>query len=226
MRRYQEDAYVLGKHAQAAGLMDLATTEANLSNNGATVAVIDGMGGMGGGDIASTWLARRWLGARPRTVATLNSSLQLDNETLLSTAAKTTTPQMGAAATGLVLQPNHVLLHHVGDTRAYHVTKTKTTQLTTDHVCHNGGLTQCFGGGYEQAHFQTLEPQVTKLPYWTEGILLLVSDGVWPDLSPELLTQILKARPDPKDLVMTLAGLVLEGPASDNLTLLALSAHG
>lgn len=214
---------MLGEQVQPAGHKELSITEATLTNTGQTAAVIDGMGGMGGGDIAASWLAHRWSNSRrPLQPAPLSQQLQADNEALLAMAQETPTPQMGAAATAVIFHPNHVLLHHVGDTRAYHLTASSCTQLTLDHVGPRGGLTQCFGGGARQAAYHKLQPMVAQHAYWDDGLLLLVSDGVWPYFSPALLQQVYATKPEPKALGLALAAFILEGPAADNLTILAI----
>lgn len=224
VRAYQEDAFLLGDRVQPAGVKDLVITEAELPCDGTIAAVIDGMGGMGGGDIASTWLARRWAGRHVRTAASLLKKLREDHHVLLETALRSDTPLMGAVATGVALLPNGALLFHAGDTRAYLVRAHSCTLLTTDHVGRSGNVEQCFGGGLLRGELTPLDPQIIKIPRWDNGLLLILSDGAWSSLRPSVLRQVYAARPEPKDFLLILASLVLEGKADDNLTLLALGS--
>lgn len=67
MRRKHEDAFILGKHVQPAPAPYPIITEQNVPLDGSIVAVIDGMGGLGGGDLAATWLAERWAPRKVRS---------------------------------------------------------------------------------------------------------------------------------------------------------------
>ena len=224
VRPYQEDAFVLGGHAQAAGVKELIVTEATLPCDGSIAAVIDGMGGMGGGDIASSWLARRWAGRHARSIDPLSTNLRKDHFELLLTASTSPTPLMGDVATGVALQPDGVLLFHVGDSRAYLVRANSCTQLTTDHVSPRGRLLQGFGGGLLDGELTNMQPQILQIPYWEDGLLLLASDGAWGCLKPNIISQVYSAKPDPKEFLLILTAFILESPADDNLTMIALGS--
>jgi serine/threonine protein phosphatase PrpC len=103
-------------------------TEKNLEANGSIAAVIDGMGGLGGGDVAATWLAHRWAKRRVSSKAALKRQLCRDHEALNDEARGSPTPLMGAVATGIALLPEYALLFHVGDCRAYPFPKSPTLQ--------------------------------------------------------------------------------------------------
>jgi hypothetical protein len=67
-----------------------------------------------------------------------------------------------------------------------------------------------------------IAPALLKLA-WPEGqTLLLASDGAWRHLPPSVTSTIYAARPKLHDFVLTLAAVILAGPADDNLTLMAL----
>ena len=223
IRRKHEDAFILGQHVQPAPAPYPIITEHNVPLDGSIVAVIDGLGGLGGGDIAATWLAERWAPRKVRTAKTLVTQLKKDHADLLDMARPTKTPKMGAVATGAALLPDHVLLFHAGDARAYLVNGTTCTQLTKDDLNDEGFVTQAFGGGkrlYEEAQ---IKPHTLKLD-WPEGCtILLMSDGAWRYLRPPVISLAYAARPKLKDFVLALAEVVLDGRADDNITLIALA---
>ena len=66
------------------------------------------------------------------------------------------------------------------------------------------------------------QPALLRLEWPKEQALLLASDGAWRHLPPEVISTIYAARPKLHDFVLTLAAVVLAGPADDNLTLMAL----
>lgn len=222
IRRKHEDAFILGQHVQPAPAPYPIITEQNVPLDGSIVAVIDGMGGLGGGDLAATWLAERWAPRKVRTAKTLVTQLKKDHADLLSMARPTRTPMMGAVATGAALLPDHVLLFHAGDTRAYLVNGTTCTQLTKDDLDEEGIVMQAFGGGkrlYEEAQ---IEPHTLKLE-WREGCtLLLMSDGAWRYLRPPVISLAYASKRELKDFVLALAEVVLDRRADDNITILAL----
>jgi len=129
---------------------------------------------------------------------------------------------MGAVATGVALKPDSALLFHVGDTRAYMVRANTCTLLTKDHVSPMGGLTQAFGGGMVKGELTDIKPQMLEIPFWEDGLLLLATDGAWGRLKLTVISQIYAVKPDPKAFLMILAAFVLDGPADDNLTMIAL----
>ena len=217
LRPKHEDAFVLGTLAQSAQITAAVITEKTMEADGSIAAVIDGMGGMGGGDVAATWLAQRWAKRRVSSKATLKRQLCRDHEELNDEAQGSPTPFMGAVATGVALLPEHALLFHVGDCRAYQIKGHTCTLLTTDDVGESGSITQAFGGrGYP------IEPHLINLPYDPESTLLLMSDGAWDYLKPGIISLTLGARPKLREFVLTLAALILEGRAHDNLTIMAL----
>ena len=221
VREYQEDSFVLGNHVQPAASTEAIIIEKILKADGSIAAVIDGMGGMGGGDVAATWLARRWGARHVRTATTLKRQLCTDHQALLDEARVTETPLMGAVAVGIALLAQHALLFHVGDCRAYLIKGNACTLLTKDDV-KDGYVEQAFGDGEVPNLKSEIDPHIQTLPWQPGTTLLLMSDGAWHYLKPPIIALTLSARPNLREFVLTLAAFVLEGRANDNLTLLAL----
>lgn len=223
MRSENQDAFMFGDHAEPPPPAEQTVVrDFTLSADGSLAAVIDGMGGLGGGDVAAGWLARRWVGRRPRSAQALKRELIEDHSALLAEARGSAHPLMGAVATGVMFRGDKIGLFHVGDTRAYFVGPVNTVLLTRDHVNARGVLTQGFGGGELPGMANEIDPQMLRLE-WPKGqALLLASDGAWRHLPSEVISTIFAARPKLHDFVLTLAAVVLAGPADDNLTLMAL----
>lgn len=222
-RTYQEDAFVIGTTSSREG----ATARVQLpADQAGLVAVIDGMGGMGGGDLAAAFLADRWTRARPDSSSALRSQLVNDHHDLVHYALNTTTPQMGAAAVGFLITPGHGCVFHVGDCRAYLVKPEHARLLTSDDVGEGGGLSQCFGAGLFGGQPAPLKPHLLNLPPKSlrDATLVLLSDGAWDYLERDTLSRLRSETPDLATYVQRLAEVVLDDQAHDNLTVLALTA--
>lgn len=223
LREENQDAFVAGDHAQPPpSPKETPIHDGTVPADGSLVAVIDGMGGLGGGDVAAAWLARRWAGRRPASASALKRDLVEDHAALLAEARGSAHPVMGAVGTGAVLRGEKIDLFHVGDTRAFFVGPVNTVLLTKDHVNARGVLRQSFGGGELPGLANEIDPTLLKLAWPVGQTLLLASDGAWRHLPPEVVSTIYAARPKLHDFVLTLAAVVLAGPADDNLTLMAL----
>lgn len=120
---------------------------------GTLLVVADGMGGQGGGDVASkvgvdtvvTYLLNcmPWktlpVGHAPRSSMpgvrdALSSALVAGDETVRTAGAQSGAPHMGTTLTmAFVLWPN-LYIAHVGDTRCYLLRSGQLQRLTTDHT--------------------------------------------------------------------------------------------
>lgn len=143
-------------------------------------------------------------------------------EVAITEARQSAHPLMGAVATGAMFRGDKIDVFHVGDTRAFFVGPVNTVLLTKDHVNARGVLTQGFGGGELPGSANEIDPLMLRLEWPQEQALLLASDGAWRHLAPGVISTIYGARPKLHDFVLTLAAVILAGPADDNLTLMAL----
>jgi serine/threonine protein phosphatase PrpC len=155
-RDKNEDAYLIGTLQRT-----MVVHEATVSTDGwfagasagTLLVVADGMGGQGGGEIASrtainavaSYLQSSLTWAPPSAAAgeqrdslhgvrdQLFSAVLAGDDTVKTAGSKTDTPRMGTTLTmALVLWPN-VYVAHVGDSRCYLFTGGKLRRLTTDH---------------------------------------------------------------------------------------------
>lgn len=156
-RDKNEDAYLIGTlhrslvvhHASASAEGWFAGEPA-----GTLLLVADGMGGQGGGDIASrtavnavsSYLLNALTWAKPAAGRSVDqrdslmgvrdglSSAVLTGDASVKTAgAKTGTPRMGTTLTAVLVQWPLAYVAHVGDTRCYLLRGGKLLRLTNDH---------------------------------------------------------------------------------------------
>ena len=156
LRDRNEDAYLIGTLQRSILVHDgTVTTESWLTgaSAGTLLVVADGMGGQGGGDIASStaidavarYLQSSLTWAPPTPAAgeqrdSLNglrdqlfSAVLAGDDTVKTAGAKTGTPRMGTTLTMALLLWPTVYVAHVGDSRCYLLSGGKLRRLTTDH---------------------------------------------------------------------------------------------
>jgi PPM family protein phosphatase len=159
-RPLNEDAYLIATLQRSMVVHDASPAEARGwfagGSAGTLLVVADGMGGQGGGDVASrvaintvaSYLLNvmSWTTGAPGTSRTpdraslpgvreeLSSALVIGDSTVKHAAAGTATPAMGTTLTmALVLWPM-LYVAHVGDTRCYLLRSNTLSRLTTDHT--------------------------------------------------------------------------------------------
>ena len=132
---------------------------------------------------------------------------------------------MGCTFTALVLRGRIAHVLHVGDTRAYRLSRDRLSLLTTDHVRQGGTgrsniLTRALG----------VETEV-RLDYTTQPVaqhdrFLLCSDGIHGTLTQEVIAEIMRERVSSEDTARALAAAALDAGSSDNCTALVLDVVG
>src|SRR6202140_4096546 len=133
---------------------------------------------------------------------------------------------MGCTFTALVLRGRTAHVLHVGDSRAYRLSRDHLTCLTSDHVRQGGGtgrsniLTRALG----------VETEV-RLDYASQPVaqhdrFLLCSDGVHGILAAETIADIMRERVSSEDTARALVVAALEAGSTDNCTALVLDVVG
>jgi serine/threonine protein phosphatase PrpC len=191
-------------------------------------AIADGVGGAKGGRIAAETAVRGFLDGfcdLPETMEVQRAGARIVNS--LNAWIHTMGRQdpnlagMGCTLTALVLRGRLAHLLHVGDTRAYRLSRDRLTCLTTDHVRQNGG---------ERSHllYRALGAEAeVRLDYATQPValhdrFLLCSDGVHGFLTEESIADILRQRSAPDDTAGALVAAALQSGSTDNCTALVL----
>jgi PPM family protein phosphatase len=160
VRKTNEDAFLVGTLQRSLHVHDASPAARGWfagQSAGNLFVVADGMGGQGGGDVASRvavstvvnhllncmpWATARELEAPPSTHSPslpgvrdqLTTALVEGDSTVKVAGARAGTPQMGTTLTmALVVWPI-AYVAHVGDTRCYLYRDGKLQRLTTDHT--------------------------------------------------------------------------------------------
>lgn len=200
-------------------------------------AVIDGMGGQSGGEVASA-IARDLLASASDPAEGLRKS----NEAIFQRAqAEPGLRGMGCVATAVALSGATLRLAHVGDTRAWLTSDDGSQQLTRDHTVVEEAREKALAEGQAQAranqHVVTrdLGGQTRQGSDWIDQVtlelrggelLLLASDGLHDVVSEsEVFSALRQARSQdeaPAALVRRLVELALSRGGPDNVSVLAL----
>jgi serine/threonine protein phosphatase PrpC len=191
-------------------------------------AIADGIGGARGGRIAAETAVRGFLDgfcdlpetmevqrAGARIVSSLNGWINTQGRQDPELAG------MGCTFTALVLRGRVAHLLHVGDTRAYRLSRDRLTCLTADHVRQDGT-----GRSHTLNRALGVEAEV-RLDYATQPValhdrFLLCSDGVHGFLPEQAIADILRDRSAPEDTAGALVGAALQSGSTDNCTALVL----
>lgn len=201
--------------------------------------VADGMGGHQAGEVASQLAVEtiqsslqnrgnRW------TIADLRESIEQANSRVLQESLQDPNKHgMGTTAVVLVISHDgHVVLAHVGDSRAYALTAQGLKQLTEDHsvvyqLVKEGKITE------EEARFhpgrgallrslgvhQKAEIDISDTMLAFES-LLLCTDGLTEMLTDDQIEQILRDVPDPQQACETLIQSANNAGGRDNITVI------
>lgn len=137
---------------------------------------------------------------------------------------------------------------HVGDSRIFLLRKRVICQLSEDHSlvamllasgqityeesldhCDRSVLTKSLGSKprLSEGYVQTLSRFGTDFSLTLEDndIIILCSDGVWDEVSPDTLAEILNNHSDLQAALNQTINQVIEQGANDNATLVALKCH-
>jgi PPM family protein phosphatase len=209
-------------------------------------AVLDGMGGHCGGDVAAQ-LARdtmvdyvRWragvAGGSPREL--LESSI--DEAAMKVFAERRTRKEVQNMGTTVVAclhrAPSRIVIGHVGDSRAYLLHNSDLRLLTQDHTIAQQLLQLGTLRTKEEAERSPLRhhltrnlgrtygerPDIVELDLELGDRLLLCSDGLYNGASEDAIQDVLSLQGEPEDVANELIDLALSGPAQDDITALVL----
>ncbi|HEY3911533.1 MAG TPA: bifunctional protein-serine/threonine kinase/phosphatase [Stellaceae bacterium] len=191
-------------------------------------AIADGIGGARGGRIAAETAVRGFLDgfcdlpetmevqrAGSRILGALNGWINTQGRQDPKLAG------MGCTFTALVLRGRLAHLLHVGDTRAYRLSRDLLSRLTVDHLRQDGT-----GRSHTLNRALGVEAEV-RLDYATQPValhdrFLLCSDGVHGVLTDLEIAAILRDRSAPEDTAGALVAAALEAGSTDNCTALVM----
>lgn len=214
VRARNEDRVVVGRWILGPGHRGVAT---NTVAEGGPVAVLDGMGGHVGGEIAAYTAAEvvagSGLGGRApsdRAIEDLaheaNAAIYARMEALPDLAG------MGSTLAGLVLAGPEVIVFNVGDARVYVEADGYLLAVSTDDAAVSGALTQALGG---RSSFAAVRPHLTREPVHDRRFLV-ASDGLFGHVSDSDLDGCVSD--DDRRTVNALVRLALEAGGPDNIS--------
>ncbi len=203
-------------------------------------AVCDGMGGHGSGEVASRSVAEWVTTPVPGEVGSITEletsarhRLQDASDRIVVNSRRPgVSTKMGTTAVSATITPDqdHVLLSHVGDSRAYVFDRGVLSQLTRDDRVRSNSpvLSQALGGGT----LITLDVHTTTVRITPGSRLLLCSDGLVDMVADEILTRLLESLdgisdtdwPSASRAVVELVTAALDAGGRDNITLALLLA--
>ncbi len=197
--------------------------------------VADGMGGAQAGEVASQIAVTAFEQGLPddgspeeRLVARV---LEANAEIYQRSQAEHERAGMGTTLTAAYLDEAHLVIAHVGDSRAYLFRDGKLKQLTQDHslvgeLVRRGKLTEEQAAEHPQRSIITRalgpEPSV-EVDTWTYparagDVLMLCSDGLTSMISEERIGQILASSPGLDEAADALIDGANEAGGRDNIT--------
>ena len=206
------------------------------------LAVADGMGGYVGGEIASKTVIQKLADVTPvlvnpeidnesREDILRSSILDMDAAIASIGAERPELIGMGTTLTSIALFNNHILLLHIGDSRAYRIRGKKIEQISHDHtvvqeLVDQGRLTLDEIAEHPQRSFLTqalmgkenLNPVLIAYPVLPGDKYLLCSDGLTAVVDEGKIVSALQS--DLQSAVNSLVDLTYKNGAPDNVTVI------
>jgi len=206
------------------------------------LAVADGMGGYVGGEVASNTVIRKLADVTPvlvnpeidnesREDILRSSILDMDAAIASIGAERPELIGMGTTLTSIALFNNHILLLHIGDSRAYRIRGKKIEQISHDHtvvqeLVDQGRLTLDEVAEHPQRSFLTqalmgkenLNPVLIAYPVLPGDKYLLCSDGLTAVVDEGKIVSALQS--DLQSAVNSLVDLTYKNGAPDNVTVI------
>jgi protein phosphatase len=205
---------------------DVIIVEPNLG----LYAVLDGMGGHNAGDVAARMAAKEIVTCiRQKSRILRRSPAQLLEFALYTAAVRVFTAAeerleyrgMGTTVVAcLVVDPTRTVIGHAGDSRAYLLRGGELAALTRDHTAAPHRLTRNLGREYG------VQPDMNEVPLRPGDRLLLCSDGLYGGAPMGAIRRLLGASDPPERVAHHLVERVLQGEASDNVSVVVIAVDG
>ncbi len=206
---------------------------------GAMFMVVDGMGGLGGGDVASHYavaeIARHYYTdeAEDTDPATrLQAALQSASDVVGEQAPRIGRPRIGATAAGIVISPSGDLVaFNVGDCRVYRVRQGKIERISHDQSVMErqieAGISPERAAQVTRSSLVTaflgqpvpLQPNLLQDKALRGDVYVICCDGVWSLVEADEFLAAVQGR-SPRATAKRLIDLVLKRGAPDNATVI------
>jgi protein phosphatase len=221
---------------------DVCLTYYDNELNTALLVVCDGMGGAKAGNIASALAAETFMEYMQCHLSAENNIIDIMQ--LMNEAIRTANIQvyersindsdcagMGTTLVAAVVSNNMTVVANVGDSRAYHLTSGKITQITKDHsvvedMIDRGDIKRSEAGNHPNRNLITrvigtsadTEPDFFFVHLQNGERLLLCSDGLSNVVSEQTLLTEINNGTDPAEICQRLIKLAVSKGAPDNVT--------
>jgi len=177
----------------------------NTASDQLFLALIDGMGGMGDGDIARDVILQSFetsltTYSNEEFLKNYQNLFQVANKFLLNVKKTNNYRDMGAVCTTALFKQKELIVSHLGDTRLYQIRNGKLHCLTNDHTYINQMLLTKKISKEEAANHpwrnmvmkslgfeQNVAPDFLTISTEPGDIYLLFSDGVFNELEDEII---------------------------------------
>ncbi len=212
-----------------------------VANKNVIGVVCDGMGGARSGNIASALATDCFVAHVQRCIL---DGDEVPFPSLVAEAAKYanvvvydraftdfTCEGMGTTLVGGIFGPDRVHLAHIGDSRAYMISRGVIWQITTDHsyveeLVQRGEITREEAKTHPRRNYITkalgierdVKPDVYTVEIEKGNIILLCSDGLTNMVDEEEMLEISQKHTEPEKMCTELLNLALSREATDNVT--------
>ncbi|HKY35166.1 MAG TPA: protein phosphatase 2C domain-containing protein [Polyangiaceae bacterium] len=256
VRHTNEDAYLIATLQRSIVVHDASPAGRGWFPGeaaGTLLVVADGMGGQGGGDVASrvavstvssyllNWMpwgsaGQAQRGSLPGVRDQLSSAVVAGDETVRRTGAKSGAPRMGTTLTMALVLGVKLYVAHVGDSRCYLLRAGALRRLTTDHTM----AQRVAEASHEplapdsQLHHilwnalgateDAPQPEIVKLPLEPSDLILVCSDGLTKHVTDAEIAAVLGSPAPLAERCKILVGRANAGGGTDNVTVVVARA--
>lgn len=194
-------------------------------------AVADGMGGHNAGDVASRTAIEFISKIKKLETKAILEAVDEANKTILEMSnCDLSLEGMGTTVVLASINKENGIIVHVGDSRAYCVTRNFVKQITVDHsyvqeLVNNGKITSAEAKKHPMRNIITravgvtekIQPNVKEVTFGKDDILFLCSDGVSGALSEEeIIACCFESMPE--EAAEKLCRLAVKNGATDDVT--------
>lgn len=204
---------------------------------GAMFMVVDGMGGLGGGDVASRYavaeIARHYYTAESEDTdpaTRLQAALQSASDVVSEQAPRIGRPRIGATAAGIVISPSgDLIVFNVGDCRVYRIRQGKIERISHDQSVMEreieAGISPERAAQMTRSSLVTaflgqpvpLQPNLLQDRALRNDVYVICCDGVWSLVEAKEFLSAVQGR-SPQAAAKKLIDMVLKRGAPDNAT--------
>lgn len=210
----------------------------------------DGMGGHNAGDVASDMavneLGQLFLQAELSSLESKASKQNWLQQTIVAvndsiyqySLTHKDCSGMGTTFIAAIIEGQHCLIGHIGDSRVYHFSEERVEQITRDHsyvnvLVENGEISEEEALSHPQKNFilkalgteATIEPDYYEIELQSNDYLLICSDGLSNKLSVGEMGAVLAMPSDISDKGKKLVQLANDSGGEDNISLVLLSMN-